>query len=50
LQEAVRASSTTAAAVLGLAGAGLAPGDRADLVVLDDHGDVGPVMRGGSWL
>jgi N-acetylglucosamine-6-phosphate deacetylase len=50
LQEAVRASSTTAAAALGLTGAGLAPGDRADLVVLDEHGDVGPVMRGGTWL
>ena len=50
LQEAVRASSATAAASLGLVGAGLAPGDRADLVVLDDRGRTGRVMRGGRWL
>ncbi|ROS52674.1 N-acetylglucosamine-6-phosphate deacetylase [Frigoribacterium sp. PhB24] len=50
LPEAVRASSATAAASLGLAGAGLGRGDRADLVVLDDQGRVGRVMRGGHWL
>lgn len=50
LQEAVRASSATAAASLGLVGAGLAPGDRADLVVLDDRGRTVRVMREGRWL
>jgi len=50
LQEAVRASSATSAAILGLVGAGLAPGDRADLVVLDEAGVVGRVMRQGRWL
>ena len=50
LPEAVRASSTTAATALGLTGAGLHPGDRADLVVLDEHDRVDRVLRDGRWL
>ncbi|NRD25126.1 N-acetylglucosamine-6-phosphate deacetylase [Frigoribacterium sp. VKM Ac-2836] len=50
LPEAVRASSTTAATALGLTGAGLDPGDRADLVVLDEHDRVDRVLRDGRWL
>jgi len=50
LQEAVRASSTTAAAALGLVGTGLDVGSRADLVVLDDDAAVVHVLRAGTWL
>ena len=50
MPEAVRASSATAAAALGLSGTALTPGGRADLVVLDERGGVDRVLRGGRWL
>lgn len=52
LVDAVRAAATTPARVLGLdhhVGA-LAPGLRADLVVLDDRLTVSAVMSGGRWV
>ena len=50
LTDAVRATSTTPAATLGLAGAGLPAGERADLVVLDSDLNVTRVMRAGAWV
>lgn len=54
LPEAVTATATRPAAVLGLDGPGgvgdLVAGSRADLVVLDDAHAVTAVMRRGEWL
>ncbi|MPZ25745.1 MAG: N-acetylglucosamine-6-phosphate deacetylase [Micromonosporaceae bacterium] len=52
LVDAVRMAATTPARVLGLAGTAgaLAPGLRADLVVLDPHLRVLRVMRSGTWV
>ncbi|MCU1528034.1 MAG: hypothetical protein JWP75_1797 [Frondihabitans sp.] len=49
LPEAVAATSASAASWLGLP-AGLEPGSRADLVVLDADARVRRVMRAGCWL
>ena len=50
LVDAVRMAATTPARALGLNDRGaLAPGRRADLVVLDDDLRVSRVMRGGAW-
>jgi N-acetylglucosamine-6-phosphate deacetylase len=50
IEEAVRAATTTPAAMLGLERVGaLRPGYRADLVVLDEHLDVLAVLDRGSW-
>jgi N-acetylglucosamine-6-phosphate deacetylase len=44
-------ATTTPARAVGLGGAGeLAPGGRADLVVLDERLHVAGVMRDGRWL
>lgn len=44
-------TAATPAAAVGLDGVGvLAPGHRADLVVLDSAGQVVTVMRNGSWV
>jgi N-acetylglucosamine-6-phosphate deacetylase len=50
--DAVRMATTTPARAIGVAGevGALAPGLRADLVVLDDALRVRQVMRAGSWL
>ncbi|MGH3717118.1 MAG: N-acetylglucosamine-6-phosphate deacetylase [Micromonosporaceae bacterium] len=49
--DAVRMASTTPARVLGLADRGaLAPGQRADLLVLDQTLAVRQVMRAGEWI
>jgi N-acetylglucosamine-6-phosphate deacetylase len=47
----VAAATSTPAALLGLDDRGsLAPGLRADLVVLDGDWQVRRVMRGGGWV
>jgi len=50
--DAVRMATTTPARAIGVAGevGALAPGLRADLVVLDDALQVQQVMHAGSWL
>jgi N-acetylglucosamine-6-phosphate deacetylase len=50
--DAVRMATTTPARAIGVAGdvGALAPGLRADLVMLDDDLRVERVMRAGSWL
>jgi N-acetylglucosamine-6-phosphate deacetylase len=50
--DAVRMVTTTPARAIGIAGevGALAPGLRADLVVLDEELRVERVMRAGSWL
>jgi N-acetylglucosamine-6-phosphate deacetylase len=50
--DAVRMAATTPARAIGVAGevGALAPGLRADLVVLDDALGVRQVMRAGFWL
>jgi N-acetylglucosamine-6-phosphate deacetylase len=50
LPEAARATSTTPARALGLAGASLRAGERADLVVLGSALTVTRVMRAGAWV
>ena len=50
LPDAVRATSATPAQALGLAGAGLRAGERADLVILDPALAVTRVMRAGAWV
>jgi len=51
LHEAVRAASATPALAIGLADRGaLAPGMRADVVVVDDRLQPRGVMRAGVWL
>ncbi|WP_179618996.1 N-acetylglucosamine-6-phosphate deacetylase [Nocardioides cavernae] len=51
LVDVLHAASTAPAAAWGLADVGaLAPGRRADLVVLDDGLEVVRVMRGGTWV
>lgn len=51
LEQALRAATSTPAAMLGLTDVGvLAPGRRADLVVLDGDLAVTGVMAGGRWL
>jgi N-acetylglucosamine-6-phosphate deacetylase len=52
LADAVTAASSTPAAVLGLSGevGGLAPGLRADLLVVDDDLHLQRVMRSGRWV
>ena len=51
LVEAVTAASSTPASALGLAGVGaLAPGHRADVVVVDGALALHRVMRRGTWL
>jgi len=50
LLAAVRQSSVNPARALGLAGAGLAVGHAADLVVLDAELAVAGVLRQGSWV
>lgn len=51
IDEAVRASSATPAAMLGLDRVGaLRPGFHADAVVLDEHLDVRGVLHGGQWV
>jgi len=51
LADAVRAASLTPAGVLGRAEVGrLAPGARADLVVVDAELRPRRVMRAGSWV
>jgi N-acetylglucosamine-6-phosphate deacetylase len=51
LAYAVESASATPARVLGLDDRGvLGPGARADLVVVDELGRVGRVMRAGHWL
>lgn len=51
LAGAVRAASTTPAAVLGLTDRGVIEvGKRADLVLLDEDLDVDRVMRAGKWI
>ncbi|HEY8339686.1 MAG TPA: N-acetylglucosamine-6-phosphate deacetylase [Egibacteraceae bacterium] len=52
LADAVAAATTTPAQALGLADVAgtLAPGRRADLVVLDDDLEVVAVMAAGSWV
>ena len=47
---AVRQSSINPARALGLPARGLAPGARADLVVLDAELAVTGVLRQGSWV
>ena len=49
LAEALRAASTAPARLVGLA-ADLAPGAPADLVVVDDGGQVLAVMKNGRWV
>jgi N-acetylglucosamine-6-phosphate deacetylase len=50
LEDVVRAATAAPAALLGLEGVGaLAPGHRADLVVLDDDLAVQRVLHGGQW-
>jgi N-acetylglucosamine-6-phosphate deacetylase len=51
VEQASAAASANPARVLGLEGSigSIAPGQRADLVVLDDHLRVSSVMAGGSW-
>jgi N-acetylglucosamine-6-phosphate deacetylase len=50
--DAVRMATITPARAIGVAGevGALAPGLRADLVMLDDALRVERVMRAGSWL
>jgi N-acetylglucosamine-6-phosphate deacetylase len=51
IEDAVRASSATPAAMLGLDRVGaLRPGFSADAVVLDDHLDVRRVLHRGCWV
>jgi N-acetylglucosamine-6-phosphate deacetylase len=49
IAEALVAATEAPAAALGV-GAGLHPGSPADVVLFDDHGNVGRVMRRGRWL
>jgi N-acetylglucosamine-6-phosphate deacetylase len=51
-EEAVRATSTTPARVLGLADriGSLAPGQEADLVVMDEGMQLTAVMAAGAWV
>jgi N-acetylglucosamine-6-phosphate deacetylase len=50
LLRAVRQSSINPARALGLPSAGLTPGAKADLVVLDGDLAVSGVMRRGQWI
>lgn len=51
LEDAVRAVTETPARTLGLADRGiLAPGRRADIVLLDNDANVCAVMRSGAWI
>ena len=51
LPVAVAAASANPLAILGVADRGrIAPGQRADLVELDDGLSVRRVMRGGAWV
>jgi N-acetylglucosamine-6-phosphate deacetylase len=52
LVDAARMAATTPARVIGLGDrvGAIAPGLRADLVVLDEHLGVVRVMRGGTWM
>jgi N-acetylglucosamine-6-phosphate deacetylase len=52
MEDAVRMASTTPARAIGLEGSigALAPGMRADLVVLDEDLHVVRVMRAGEWI
>jgi len=50
LSDLVRATSTTAAGLLGLGDGGIVEGGRADLVGLDDNGQVMLVVAGGEII